>query len=64
MVPPQSKHRLLIRAVAIDGRGNIYILERSGNALRVVDRAAKIRTVAGTGKAGDSGDGGGARARH
>ena len=49
------------RAVAIDGRGNVYILERSGNALRVVDRAGKIRTVAGTGKAGDSGDGGDAR---
>ncbi len=30
-------------------------------ALRVVDRAGKIRTVAGTGKAGNSGDGGNAR---
>ncbi len=49
------------RAVALDGRGNVYILERSGNALRVVDRAGKIRTVAGTGKAGDSGDNGDAR---
>ncbi len=49
------------RAVAIDGRGNLYILERSGNALRVVDRSGKIRTVAGTGERGDSGDGGDAR---
>jgi sugar lactone lactonase YvrE len=49
------------RAVAIDGRGNLYILERSGNALRVVDRAGKIRTVAGDGRQGDSGDGGDAR---
>jgi sugar lactone lactonase YvrE len=49
------------RAVALDGRGNIYILERGGHALRVVDRAGKIRTVAGTGKPGDSGDGGDAR---
>ncbi len=49
------------RAVAIDGRGNLYILERSGHALRVVDRAGKIRTVAGTGQPGDSGDGGDAR---
>ena len=40
------------RAVALDGRGNLYILERSGHALRVVDRSGKIRTVAGTGKAG------------
>lgn len=46
------------RAVAVDGRGNIYILERSGHALRVVDAAGRIRTVAGTGKAGNSGDGG------
>jgi DNA-binding beta-propeller fold protein YncE len=49
------------RAVAIDGRGNLYILERGGHALRVVDKSGKIRTVAGTGKPGDSGDGGDAR---
>jgi len=49
------------RAVALDGRGNLYILERSGHALRVVDRTGTIRTVAGTGKSGDSGDGGYAR---
>jgi DNA-binding beta-propeller fold protein YncE len=49
------------RAVALDGRGNLYILERSGHALRVVDRSGKIRTVAGTGRPGDSGDGGDAR---
>jgi sugar lactone lactonase YvrE len=49
------------RAVALDGRGNLYILERSGHALRVVDRSGKIRTLAGTGQPGDSGDGGDAR---
>jgi sugar lactone lactonase YvrE len=49
------------RAVALDGRGNLYILERSGHALRVVDRSGKIRTVAGNGQQGDSGDGGDAR---
>jgi hypothetical protein len=49
------------RAVAIDGRGNLYILERGGHALRVVDRSGKIRTVAGTGKPGGSGDGADAR---
>jgi len=37
------------RAVAADARGNVYILERAGNALRVVDSAGKIRTVAGQG---------------
>jgi len=49
------------RAVAVDTRGNVYILERSGHALRVVDRSGKIRTLAGTGEPGDSGDGGDAR---
>jgi hypothetical protein len=49
------------RAVALDGRGNLYILERGGHALRVVDRSGKIRTVVGTGQPGDSGDGGDAR---
>jgi DNA-binding beta-propeller fold protein YncE len=50
------------RAVAADDQQNVYVLERGGNALRVVDRAGKIRTVAGTGKSGLSGDGGDARA--
>ncbi len=46
------------RAVTVDAKGNIYILERGGHALRVVDAEGKIRTVAGTGKAGFAGDGG------
>jgi DNA-binding beta-propeller fold protein YncE len=49
------------RAVAADGSGNLYILERSGHALRVVDRNGRIRTVAGTGNVGATGDGGDAR---
>jgi sugar lactone lactonase YvrE len=40
------------RAHAVDGNGNLYILERSGHALRVVDAKGKVRTVAGTGKPG------------
>ncbi|QDS99201.1 NHL repeat-containing protein [Adhaeretor mobilis] len=40
------------RAVALDSRGNVYILERSGHALRVVTLDGKIRTVAGNGKQG------------
>jgi DNA-binding beta-propeller fold protein YncE len=50
------------RAIAIDAKGNLYICERGGNALRVVDAKGRIRTVAGTGEAGFSGDGGPARA--
>lgn len=49
------------RAIALDPWGNLYICERSGHALRVVDQTGRIRTVAGTGEKGDSGDGGPAR---
>lgn len=49
------------RAIAFDSRGNLYICERGGHALRVVDPSGKIRTVAGTGDAGFGGDGGPAR---
>jgi len=47
------------RAVAADKNGNVFILERSGNALRVVGKEGRIRTVvnAGGGK-GAAGDGG------
>ena len=55
-----AKNQTLVdpRAVAADKNGNVYILERNGHALRVVDKTGKIRTVAGTGKAGIGGDGG------
>jgi sugar lactone lactonase YvrE len=46
------------RAAAIDSKGNLYILERGGHALRVVEPNGAIRTVAGTGKAGGEGLGG------
>lgn len=46
------------RAIAFDSKGNLYIAERGGHALRVVDAAGRIRTVAGNGEAGFSGDGG------
>jgi DNA-binding beta-propeller fold protein YncE len=49
------------RAVAPDLSGNIYILERGGHALRVVDKDGHIRTVVNaSGKAGSHGDGGSA----
>lgn len=50
------------RAVAPDRKGNLYILERNGHALRVVDPAGRIRTVVNvSGKKGAEGDGGDAR---
>lgn len=49
------------RAVINDGRGNTYILERGGHALRMVNPDGTIYTVAGTGQKGFFGDGGEAR---
>lgn len=47
------------RAVAADARGNVYILERGGHALRVVGADGRIRTVVNrSGKKGATGDGG------
>jgi sugar lactone lactonase YvrE len=47
------------RAVAVDRNGNVYVLERGGNALRVVTPGGKIRTVVNaSGKKGATGDGG------
>jgi sugar lactone lactonase YvrE len=40
------------RAVASDSKGNVYVLERGGNALRVVRPDGTIHTVAGTGQQG------------
>jgi sugar lactone lactonase YvrE len=49
------------RAVAADAAGNVFILERAGHALRVLDKTGRIRTIAGTGQPGGTGDGGDAR---
>ena len=46
------------RAVAVDQEGKVYVLEREGHALRVVTPDGSIKTVAGTGARGNSGDGG------
>jgi sugar lactone lactonase YvrE len=40
------------RAVCVDGRGNTYVCEREGNAIRRVDGKGVITTLAGTGEAG------------
>lgn len=47
------------RAAAMDRDGNLYLLERNGNALRVVTPDGRIRTVVNaSGKKGADGDGG------
>ena len=44
--------------VAVDGSGNVYIADTVNNRVRMVDGSGTITTVAGTGTAGFSGDGG------
>jgi DNA-binding beta-propeller fold protein YncE len=47
------------RAVDVGPDGSVYILEREGNRLRIVDSGSgTIKTIAGTGAKGYSGDGG------
>src|SRR5579864_4316579 len=48
--------------VAADKSGNLYIADAGMNRIRMVDRAGTIATIAGTGVAGFSGDGGPASA--
>lgn len=56
----QAKEQPLVdpHAVAVDGKGNIYILERAGHALRLLTTDGTIRTVVGVaGQSGASRDG-------
>ncbi len=47
-----------VSALAVDDLGDLYIADRSGNRIRMVDAATKFfSTVAGTGTAGSDGDG-------
>lgn len=45
-------------SVAVDSAGNLYIADTGNNRVREVEVSGIITTVAGTGKAGYSGDGG------
>lgn len=52
----------LPNSVTVDDTGNIYIASTGANVIRKVDRMGIISTIAGTGIAGYSGDGGPATA--
>lgn len=55
---PSTQARVEPWAVAVDAAGNLYIADRLENRVRKVSPAGTITTVAGTGAAGYSGDGG------
>ena len=44
--------------MAVDGQGNVYIADYGNDRVRKVSRGGTITTIAGTGAAGYSGDGG------
>src|SRR6266498_3638770 len=56
--PATSAHLYQPHGVAVDAQGNVYIAEYRGNRVRKVSPGGTITTLAGTGKAGFSGDGG------
>lgn len=46
------------RAVAVDSKGKLYVLERGGHRLYAIGTGGRIFAVAGTGAKGNSGNGG------
>jgi sugar lactone lactonase YvrE len=46
------------RTAAVDDHGDIYVTDTDNNLIRRVDAAGRVSTIAGTGLAGFSGDGG------
>ena len=56
---PASQAQLFYpRGVAVDGLGNLYIVDSFNNRIRKADATGTITTIAGTGERGFGGDGG------
>src|SRR5438552_1914125 len=56
--PATAAELSLPRGLGVDGMGNVLIADSNNNRVRKVDTSGTITTVAGTGVAGLSGDGG------
>ena len=56
--PAASAQLGLLRGVAVDGSGNLYIADARNHRVRKVDATGAINTVAGTGERRYGGDGG------
>jgi NHL repeat len=55
---PATEASLTAADVALDSKGNLYIADGDNHRVRKVDKHGVIHTVAGSGKKGNSGDGG------
>ncbi len=55
--PATAAHLRYPNGVAVDTAGNVYIADRENSAIRMVNKAGIISTVAGTGSLGYNGDG-------
>ena len=56
--PATAANLSSLRDVVVDDQGNLYISDRGNNTIRKVSASGIIRTIAGTGDPGFSGDGG------
>jgi len=59
-IPATTAQLNLPGAVAVDGNGNLYVVDTWNNRIRKIDTSGTINTIAGTGFAGVLGDGGAA----
>ena len=55
---PAAKARMIPTGICVDAKGNIWVSEYDSHWIRIIDTKGIIRTVAGTGTYGFSGDGG------
>ena len=56
--PAASAQFLLPMGIAVDGAGNVYVADRDASVVRKIAASGIVSTVAGTGAAGFSGEGG------
>ena len=57
-VERKTKESSVLVEINLDGSGNVYICDYSNNRIRKITLSGVITTIAGTGVAGFSGDGG------
>src|SRR5436309_7306717 len=57
-IPAASAELNLLRALAVDTVGDVFVADTFNHRIRKIDTTGMITTVAGTGVAGSSGDGG------